>query len=158
MGERLLPTGQCFCGCGGDAALGKFFCSSHDRKAEAAVIALEYGSVAEFVVAHGYGPNGRNAQVERERAEQLPAGSTKRSIPPRSAGTTALGYRNPNDQVVVRRTGLPGNDHLQKVYVLRCDRAGHGRGQPREYGANGSDIHLRKCPICQGGSAGLRCE
>jgi len=64
-------------------------------------------------------------------------------------GTTEIGYRNRNDQVVVLPTDLPGTDHNQKVYVLRCERCSH------EYGANGSDIHLRRCPNCQAGRPGL---
>ena len=47
--------------------------------------------------------------------------------------------------------GLPGTDHLQRIYVLRCDHCGY------EYGANGSDAHERKCPRCQGGRPGLPC-
>jgi hypothetical protein len=35
------------------------------------------------------------------------------------------------------------------VYVLRCNPCGH------EYGANGSDIWLRRCPKHDGGAAGL---
>jgi hypothetical protein len=68
---------------------------------------------------------------------------------PPGVDTTEPGYRNRNNQVVVRSTGLPGNDHLQSIYVLRC------RNCENEYGANGSDIHLRRCPSCQGGAAGL---
>jgi rRNA maturation endonuclease Nob1 len=63
--------------------------------------------------------------------------------------TTTPGYVNPNSQMVVRGTGLPGTDHLQRIYVLHCNRCGH------EYGANGSDIHERKCPRCGGGRPGL---
>ncbi|CAB4711976.1 MAG: hypothetical protein F2663_10180 [Actinobacteria bacterium] len=63
--------------------------------------------------------------------------------------TTREGYRNRNGQVNVRRTNIPGNDHLQVVYVLKCGRCG------AEYGANGSDIFQRKCPRCQGGMPGL---
>lgn len=66
--------------------------------------------------------------------------------------TTEPGFRNPNGQVVVRATGLPGTDHLQKIYILSCEKCS------REYGANGSDIHLRKCPFCQGGKPGLPIE
>ena len=66
-----------------------------------------------------------------------------------SRGTTAIGYGNPNGQAVVRATDLPGTDHGQKIYVLRCHQCG------AEYGANGSDIHLRLCPECQGGRPGL---
>lgn len=69
--------------------------------------------------------------------------------PRQEAKTTQVGYENRNGQVVVRPTGMPGTDHLQYIYVLRC---GHCT---LEYGANGSDIHLRKCPGCQGGRPGL---
>ena len=64
-------------------------------------------------------------------------------------GTTRVGYLNRNGQMVVRPTGLAGNDHLQYIYVLRCRHCGN------EYGANGSDIFQRKCPRCQGGKPGL---
>jgi len=68
---------------------------------------------------------------------------------PSKPTTTRPGFVNKNKQVVVRATDLPGTDHLQKIYVLRCERCRH------EYGANGSDIHERKCPKCQGGKPGL---
>jgi len=64
-------------------------------------------------------------------------------------GTTRIGYVNRNEQEVVCRTNLPGNDHLQKTYVLRCKRCG------AEYGANGTDIWQRRCPWHQGGRPGL---
>lgn len=63
--------------------------------------------------------------------------------------TTAPGYVNKNAQEVLWKTDLPGNDHSQVVYVLRCGNCGH------RYGANGSDIWQRKCPTCGGGAAGL---
>ena len=68
---------------------------------------------------------------------------------PEPKRTTASGYVNPKGQVVVRPTGGPGTDHLQYVYVLRCGHCEH------EYGANGSDIRIRKCPECRGGAPGL---
>jgi hypothetical protein len=63
--------------------------------------------------------------------------------------TTRRGYQNRSGQLNIRATGLPGNDHLQYIYVLRCEHCSH------EYGANGSDIFQRKCPMCQGGQPGL---
>lgn len=60
MSPRLLPTGQCWCGCGEDVARGSFFLPGHDKKAESAVILVEYGGVAEFLDRHGYGPEGKN--------------------------------------------------------------------------------------------------
>jgi hypothetical protein len=52
-------------------------------------------------------------------------------------------------QVVVRNTGLPGNLHGQTVYQMACSVCGH------VYGANGSDIHERRCPQHDHGAAGL---
>jgi len=63
--------------------------------------------------------------------------------------TTSPGYENRNGQIVIRNTGLPGTDHLQYIYELEC------RHCRRRYGANGTDIHERKCPFCQGGKPGL---
>jgi predicted RNase H-like nuclease len=64
-------------------------------------------------------------------------------------GTTAPGFINRNRQENVRATGLPGTDHGQSVYVLRCGTC------RREYGVNGSGIFQAKCPHCQHGAAGL---
>jgi hypothetical protein len=62
--------------------------------------------------------------------------------------TTRIGYRNRHGQEVMRNTGMTGTLPLQKIYVLRCGECA------REYGANGSEIHSRQCPACQGGAAG----
>ena len=64
--QRLLPTGECWCGCQGEPKIGSFFLSGHDRAAESAVIKVEYGSVAHFLVQHGYGPDGKNPKRELE--------------------------------------------------------------------------------------------
>lgn len=59
---RLFPTGECWCGCGNaTASVGAFFIHGHDRRAEAAVILKEYGSIPLFMREHGYGPGGKNA-------------------------------------------------------------------------------------------------
>ena len=39
--DRLLPTGECWCGCGSDTAIGSFFLPGHDKTAESAVISVE---------------------------------------------------------------------------------------------------------------------
>jgi hypothetical protein len=70
-------------------------------------------------------------------------------MPRESKGTTITGFVNVHGQVTIRNTGAPGNDHLQYVYQLVCSRCGH------DYGANGSDIHKRRCPSCQKGIDGL---
>lgn len=66
-----------------------------------------------------------------------------------SGYSTRPGFTNANAQTVVRLTDLPGTDHGQSIYVLRCGHCSE------EYGANGCDIWLRKCPNCQGGRPGL---
>ena len=63
--------------------------------------------------------------------------------------TTTIGYINRNQQEVIEKTNRQGNDHNQKVYILRC------RNCKCRYGANGSDIWQRKCPSCQNGAKGL---
>jgi hypothetical protein len=65
--SRLLPTGDCWCGCGAEARRGSFFAPGHDKTAESAVIMVEYGGVPEFLKAHGFGPGGRNPTEELER-------------------------------------------------------------------------------------------
>ncbi len=56
--KRLMPTGFCWCGCGEETkGLGSFFVSTHDRKAEAAILEIHHkGSIAQFLVDMGYGP------------------------------------------------------------------------------------------------------
>lgn len=66
----------------------------------------------------------------------------------KSKGTTAIGYVNKHGNRVLQKTDQPGNDHLQRTYVLQCP-SGH------DFGSNGSDLWQRKCPTCQGGAAGL---
>ena len=43
----------------------------------------------------------------------------------------------------------PGNHSNQKLFILHCHCCGDN------YGANGCDIHERKCPYCQRGRPGL---
>jgi hypothetical protein len=62
--RRLLPTGECWCGCGEETAIGAFFRPGHDKYAESAVISLVYGTVADFLDQQGFGPSGRNARRE----------------------------------------------------------------------------------------------
>ena len=63
--------------------------------------------------------------------------------------TNSPGFVNANNQMVVRCTGLPGIDHSQKAYILKCGDC------CCKYGTNGLDIDERKCPNCQGGKPGL---
>ena len=63
--------------------------------------------------------------------------------------TATVGFRNANGQTVLRETNLAGNLAGQHVYVLVCGHCG------LEYGANGCDVHLRKCPSCMDGQPGL---
>ena len=64
---RLLPTGECWCGCGAETSIGSFFLPGHDKTAESAVISVEYGGVPKFLVQHGYGPGGKNAILEVDK-------------------------------------------------------------------------------------------
>jgi hypothetical protein len=67
MQSRLMPTGECWCGCNESTPVGSFFRSGHDKVAESAVILTRYGGVPEFLVKHGFGPRGKNPRKELER-------------------------------------------------------------------------------------------
>ena len=62
-----------------------------------------------------------------------------------------VGTINKNNQMVKEKTNLPGHAN-QKVHRMECLDCGHN------YGANGYDCHLRKCPKCGGGAPGLPYE
>jgi hypothetical protein len=65
---RLIPTGNCWCGCGDVAAIGSFFARGHDKVAEAALLATQYGgSVPQLLHKHGYGP-GRSVTDDAVRS------------------------------------------------------------------------------------------
>jgi hypothetical protein len=64
MDAKLIPTGECWCGCGDETGLGAFFLSGHDKRAEAAVVKTVYGNVPNLLVKHGFGPGGKNAAKE----------------------------------------------------------------------------------------------
>ena len=55
---RPLPAGVCWCGCGAEVPARSFFQQGHDRRAEAMLKTIHYGSVADMLAAHGYGPLG----------------------------------------------------------------------------------------------------
>lgn len=89
---------------------------------------------------------------ERGLPEQIPApremslfGSRKRAYLDKHP-TTEPGYINPNDQRNDGSLDLPGTDHNQTLYRMTCTKC------LTVYAANGSDIHHRKCPKCQGGA------
>ena len=64
------PTGECWCGCGGrPEGKGSYFVQGHDKYAQSAVVKVEYGSIVELLVDHGYGPGGKNPRQEREWLE-----------------------------------------------------------------------------------------
>ncbi|MGW7087482.1 hypothetical protein ACWGH2_28850 [Streptomyces sp. NPDC054871] len=81
---RLLPTGNCWCGCGTQTGIGSFFARGHDKIAEAAFIAARHeGSVARLLADNDFGPDA--GQSVREAA--LAQGWIKCSI----SGCTYVG-------------------------------------------------------------------
>jgi len=62
MNTRQRPNGKCWCGCGAPTA--SFFAPGHDRRTEAAIVKVVYGSLPDMLVKHGYGPDGMNLNEE----------------------------------------------------------------------------------------------
>ena len=54
---RLMPAGECWCGCAQETPIGSFFAPGHDKRAEVRVITEEFGEVVQFLAAFGYAPN-----------------------------------------------------------------------------------------------------
>ncbi|MGW1154423.1 hypothetical protein [Streptomyces sp. JS01] len=76
---RLLPTGFCWCGCGKEIGLGKFFAQGHDKIAEAAYMAVHHeASVARLLSDAGFAPGNREtireAALDRGGWEVCPRG------------------------------------------------------------------------------------
>ena len=93
----------------------------------------------------------RRARSMKVSSKQIDPGPDPKKRRSTKGYATKPGYVNQNDQMVIRRTDLRG--HLnQWVYHMECLKCGHN------YGANGFDCHLRKCPGCSGGQPGLPYE
>lgn len=58
MAKRLLPTGECWCGCGAEVPVGSFFLSGHDKRAEGKLIIDVFGGIPQFLAAFGRAPGG----------------------------------------------------------------------------------------------------
>ncbi|WP_329131661.1 hypothetical protein OG552_10800 [Streptomyces sp. NBC_01476] len=76
---RLIPTGNCWCGCGNEIGIGKFFASGHDKTAEAAYMAVHHeASVARLLADTGFAPGGketiREAALDRGGWNLCPRG------------------------------------------------------------------------------------
>ena len=59
--------------------------------------------------------------------------------------STINGYVNDNEQKNMGRLEERGTDFGQWFYQMECQKCG------ALYKSNGTDIHQRKCPNCQGG-------
>ena len=92
---------------------------------------------------------GVTGSSQTEEPDRAKAKSRTDAMRDSARRTTEPGYTNRRGQKVLRKTAEHGNDHNQRVYVLKCGDCAH------EYGANGSDIFQRRCPKCQGGATGL---
>ena len=95
----------------------------------------------EFVVAleaMGLQPDEVSHQLERARSSQNPIKGE--FIWER---TTKIGFRNPQRQLVVRKTDDLGSGPFERLYELECEDC-HCR-----YRRTGSVVHATRCPHCQ---------
>jgi len=61
-----------------------------------------------------------------------------------------VGTVNGHGQRCCGHRGVPGTDHNQRAFKVECTLCGY------VYGANGSDVHERRCPECQAGAPGIQ--
>lgn len=54
-----------------------------------------------------------------------------------------IGETNRSGQILIKRTDTKSTTHpYAKIWVMRCTQCGN------DYGSNGCDAHIRKCPRC----------
>lgn len=70
------------------------------------------------------------------------------------ASKRVVGDVNRNGQKLIEKTDRPGNDHMQKLWIVECTAQTSGAICSHRYASNGSDFFQRKCPACQGGAPG----
>ena len=95
----------------------------------------------EFVVAleaMGLQPDEVSHQLERARSSQNPIKGEFIW-----EQTTKIGFRNPQRQLVVRKTDDRGSGPFERLYELECEDC-HCR-----YRRTGSEVHATRCPHCQ---------
>ncbi|ANP53601.1 hypothetical protein AVL59_32280 [Streptomyces griseochromogenes] len=63
-----MPTGDCFCGCGEEAEIGRWFVLGHDITAAAALRALQGMKLPQRLVTAGFGPGRSVVQAAVEEA------------------------------------------------------------------------------------------
>lgn len=85
----MTPTGFCLCGCGMRTA--GFFSPGHDKRAEAMLLRVLYGTkdtVASFLDAHGYGsaPGKKNLKAEIAGREKRAEDAWNGDAPSQLAG------------------------------------------------------------------------
>ena len=61
--------------------------------------------------------------------------------------STDAGYINKNNQKNLGLVGMSQTHYNQRFFQMECLECGH------RYEANGCDVWLRKCPLCQGKKA-----
>ncbi|KFG71144.1 hypothetical protein FM21_36370 [Streptomyces mutabilis] len=62
-----MPTGYCFCGCGGEAEIGRWFVLGHDITAAAALRAVQGETLPQRLVRVGYGRTARSSRKPSNR-------------------------------------------------------------------------------------------
>jgi hypothetical protein len=109
MVNRVFPTGSCWCGCGEATEQTSFFMPGHDKRAEARVVKEVYGGVAEFLAAHGYGPEGRDPAAYTSREDMDKVGIElleKWAKESRGEAHVTLEVIKPDDRTRVRLDGF----------------------------------------------------
>ena len=117
-----VPTGVCYCGCGESVGRGSLFKIGHDKKATSILDAMRHGgSVADRILAHGYGPGQRSL-----RAEGLNCGSYRDVRPPRLQRGPHGRQRGSSSTPPLSRLTGQGHEKGSPNVSAADHRTGHG--------------------------------
>lgn len=141
-----------------DALICLYIAGLYQRQASAAVygdtidgyIWVPTAQVASFSPGPAHPLKPRPEPINRKQTTRPKLGITE-DFRNGTTETTTIGYINRNKQRVLGTRGKSGTDHTAKAYKLEYlnSKCGH------LYGANGTDVFLRKCPECQDGRPGI---
>lgn len=132
---RLLPTGDCFCGCGGEAEIGRWFVRGHDITAAAALRAVEGQNLPQRLVQAGFGPERSVVEEAVQRAGWARCSGCAYAGPPaglaahlRAGGCAASEAAGPEELAAEQEPAVVGES------VVPGARSRSGRGPAAETG------------------------
>lgn len=139
-----MPTGHCFCGCGQEVGIGRWFVSGHDITAADALRAVQGGlSLAQLLAEAGFGPERSVVQEAVDQAgwvrcEGCTYAGTPAGLATHTRISSCAARKSPASAETSPRAGSGEEDSAVMPEPVAAESTGPATGQkapPREAGA-----------------------